>query len=208
MNLTRKNAQLGGVLGESSVVRTARTFLKALLISVLLQTPAISQQTLPPASSATETTPNGAAKESATREVATIIQSPSTNTPGFRIVIHDDGSATEEIRDFSHNPGRAPVQPRQYPPGTIDTNTLNRLLTKIGDVSTIPTGFCPKSVSFGTRTQISYNGKTSGDLQCIRRAASGTDESLLQASEELSRFVQQIVKQAKVPVGRSGMVFK
>jgi hypothetical protein len=75
---------------------------------------------------------------------------------------------------------------------------LRRLLTGIGDVSRIPTGVCPKSVSFGTRTQIEYAGKTSGDLQCIRQQASGGDQALLQASEDLGRFVRTTLSQLKI----------
>jgi hypothetical protein len=197
MNQTRKSVRASDVFRQASVVLPVRSFLQAFLIAALLQVPAASQ--LPPQ--------NGGGKEQASGEIATIIQSPSTNTPGFKIVIHEDGSATEEVSQF-RGPSNAQSQTRQYPPGSIDTNTLHRLLTTIGDVSKIPTGFCPKSVSFGTRTQIAYNGKVSGDLQCVRAQASETDPSLLHASQELSKFVQNIVKQARVPAGRRMMIFK
>jgi hypothetical protein len=75
---------------------------------------------------------------------------------------------------------------------------LRRLLTEIGDVSRIPTGSCAKSVSFGTRTQINYAAKTSGDLQCIRQRASGVDQAPLQASEALRAFVQKTLGQLKI----------
>jgi hypothetical protein len=70
----------------------------------------------------------------------------------------------------------------------------------IGDVNRIPTGACAKSVSFGTRTQINYASKTSGDLQCIRQPASGGDQALLQASEDLGRFVQTSLSQLRINV--------
>ena len=73
-----------------------------------------------------------------------------------------------------------------------------RLLTEIGDVSKIPTGGCAKSVSFGTRTQITYAGKTSGDLQCIRQQASDGDQAPLRAYEDLGRFVQTTLGQLKI----------
>jgi hypothetical protein len=96
------------------------------------------------------------------------------------------------------------VARREFPPGTIDTRKLRRLLTEVVDVSRIPTGGCAKSASFGTRTQIAYAGKTSGDLQCIRQQASGGDQALLQASEDLGRFVQTTLSQLKISDGRIG----
>ncbi len=56
----------------------------------------------------------------------------------------------------------------------------------------------PQSVSFGTRTQITYAGKTSGDLQCIRQQASNIDQAPLQASEALGRFVQTTLGRLKI----------
>ena len=132
-------------------------------------------------------------KQGVEGNLATITRSRSTNTRAYKVVIHDDGSATAEISGASE-----PPRSQQFPPGTIDTKTLRRLLAEIGDVSGIPTGGCAKSISFGTRTQITHAGKTSGDLQCIRRQASSGDQAPLQASEDLSRFVQTTLSQLKI----------
>jgi hypothetical protein len=136
--------------------------------------------------------------------LATITQSRSTNTLGYRIVISNDGSATAEIRGASSALRTEPSRSQQFPPGAIDTKTLRRLLTEIGDVSKIPTGGCAKSVSFGTRTQITYASKTSGDLQCIRHQASNGDQASQQASEDLGRFVQTTLGQLKINDRRIG----
>jgi len=136
--------------------------------------------------------------------LATITQSRSTNTLGYRIVISNDGSATAEIRGASSALRTEPSRSQQFPPGAIDTKTLRRLLTEIGDVSKIPTGGCAKSVSFGTRTQITYGSKTSGDLQCIRQQASNSDQAPQQASEDLGRFVQTTLGQLKINDRRMG----
>jgi hypothetical protein len=130
--------------------------------------------------------------------LATITQSRSTNTLGYIIVIHVDGSAIAEIGGASSALRTEPLRSQQFPPGAIDTKTLRRLLTEIGDVSKIPTGGCAKSVSFGTRTQITYASKTSGDLQCIRQQASDSDQALLRASEDLARFVRTTLSQLKI----------
>jgi len=128
-------------------------------------------------------------------DLATIIQSGSTNTIGYNLVIHSDGSAAGMpiIRST-----RAVAVGREYPPGTIDTKKLQRLLTVIGDVSKIPIGVCMKSASFGTTTKISYAGKVSGDLQCIQHQPSGGDEALLQSSEDLAALVATILHQLKL----------
>jgi len=136
--------------------------------------------------------------------LATIIRSGSTNTRSYKVAIHNDGSATAEISGASFALPTEPSRSQQFPPGTIDTNMLRRLLTEIGDVSRIRRGSCAKSVSFGTRTQINYASKTSGDLQCIRKQASGVDQAPLQASEALRAFVQKTLGQLKINDSRIG----
>jgi hypothetical protein len=130
--------------------------------------------------------------------LAVITQSRSTNTRGYKVVIHNDGSATAEIGGASLAGRTEPPRSQQFPPGTIDAKTLRRLLTEIGDVSSIPTGGCAKSVSFGTRTQITYAGKTSGDLQCIRPQPSEGHQAPLQPAQDLGRFVQTTLGQLKI----------
>jgi hypothetical protein len=131
-------------------------------------------------------------------DLANITQSRSTNTRGYKVVIHNDGSAKVEISGASFAFRVEPPQSQLFPPGTIDTKTMRRLLAEIGDVSRIPSGGCAKSASFGTRTQITYAGRISGDLQCIRQQESASDQTPLQASEDLSRFVQTTLIQLKI----------
>jgi hypothetical protein len=152
-----------------------RTFPLALAFAGLLQTSsAAAQQAITPENQATATA-GQEMKLGVESDLATIIQSSSTNTRAYKVVIHNDGSATAEISGASFGVRVEPPRSKQFPPGTIDTKTLRRLLTQIGDVSRIPTGRCGKSVSFGTSTQIAYAGKTSGDLQCIQQQASDGD---------------------------------
>jgi hypothetical protein len=141
------------------------------------------------------TTADQETKPGVAGDVVTIIQSDSTNTIGYNLVIRSDGSAAGMVINSST---RAVVVRREYPPGTIDAKKLQRLLTAIGDVSKIPIGVCMKSASFGTTTKISYAGKVSGDLQCIPHQGSGGDEALLQSSEDLAAFVRTIQHQLKL----------
>lgn len=175
-----------------------RTFLFALAFAALLQSSlAAPQQAIPPTGQATATA-GQEMKRGVEGELATILQSRSTNSRAYKVVILDDGSATAEIGGAGPNFRIEPPRSQRFPPGTIDTKKLRGLLTEIGDVSRIPTGVCAKSVSFGTHTRISYAGKTSGDLQCIRRQAAGGDQALLEASEDLGRFVQTTLSQLKI----------
>jgi hypothetical protein len=169
---------------------------------LLPSNPAAAQQAITPEDHQATAT---AEQETGVKGIlATITQSRSTNTLGYRIVIYDDGSATAEIGGARSALRTEPSRSQQFPPGAIDTKTLRRLLTEIGDVSKIPTGGCAKSVSFGTRTQITYASKTSGDLQCIRQQASDGDQAPQQASEDLGRFVRTALGQLKINDRRIG----
>ncbi|GHO45546.1 hypothetical protein [Ktedonospora formicarum] len=121
--------------------------------------------------------------------IATITNSGSTNTPGFTLTIAYDGSGT-----LTYKPGNnqrfASYQDKRFPAGTFSASQLSSQLQAIGDVSSIPSGHCMKSASFGTRTTITYEGKTSGDLSCPN--ASDTPAHL-----QLKRSVLQLANQAK-----------
>ena len=171
---------------------------------LLPSNPLVAQQATPPENHNAGATAEQETKHGVEFILATITQSRSTNTLGYEVVIHSDGSATAEIGGSSFGLHTEPSRSQQFPPGTIDTKTLRLLLTEIGNVSKIPTGGCMKSVSFGTRTQITYANKTSGDLQCIRKQASDVDQPLLKTSQDLGKFVQTILGQLKINDRRIG----
>lgn len=171
----------------------------ALALAGLLQYGAASGQQ--PDSPASPAAPAGQeASQGAEGILATILQSGSTNTRAYKVAILNDGSVTAEFND-PRSDSRNEL-PQRFPPGTVDVVILRRLLTEIGDVSRIRTGDCAKSASFGTRTQISYAGKTSGDLQCILHESLGGDQLLLHSSEDLGRFVQSVLGQLKIDTRR------
>jgi hypothetical protein len=162
---------------------------------------AAARQATPPVRQATATVAQET-KPGAGGDLATIIQSRSTNTRSYNVVIHNDGSAAVEFNGAGLVSSNAPAQSQQFPPGTIDTHRLRSLLTQIGDVSRIPIGFCMKSASFGTTTRISFVGKKSGDLQCVQQQASGNDPALLQASQDVAKFVRTTLNQLKIDARR------
>jgi hypothetical protein len=191
----------------------AKVLMNAVLLPVLplviafaglLPNPAAAQQANTPGNHQATAPAKQEMKQSVEDILATITQSGSTNTRGYKVVIRNDGSATVEIGGASFALPSEPSRSQQFPSGTIDTKTLRRLLTEIGDVSRIPTGGCAKSVSFGTRTLITYASKTSGDLQCIRQQASDVDQAPLQASQDLGRFLQTTLGQLKIIDRRVG----
>jgi len=160
-------------------------------------TPKLNPQAPAPESQATA--PSSNKKPKAARTLATIIQSGSTNTRPYKVRIRRDGSATIELGGSNAPPSK------ELPANTVDAKRLRQLLREVRDVTKIPAGRCAKSVSFGTSTQISYAGKTSGDLQCVRTAASAeADNSNLQAGHELSKFVQTALQELKVNASRIG----
>lgn len=110
--------------------------------------------------------------------------SGSINACTYNVVIQHDGSAKAATCFKMH----ALAETREFPAGTIDTKSLLSLLTQIGDVSNIPTG----------TTEISYAGKQSGNLQSIQWQASGSNPALLQASEDLAKFLLATLNQLKV----------
>ena len=125
-------------------------------------------------------------KANANQALAVIKNSGSSNTPGWTLTIFTDGSG--ELTYENVSPKQRffhPYENKTYAVGTFESHQLAALLTKIDDVSSIPDHGCLKSVSFGSKTTINYNGKTSGDLSCL----SDSDEQLF---VNLKHIVQRL----------------
>ncbi len=120
--------------------------------------------------------------------LAVITNSGSTNSPGSQLIIYNDGSG---YLTFQQRPWQQPSKQyvnKTFPPGTFDSSQLARILAQIHDITSVPGHGCFKSISFGSTTTITYNGKTSGDISCI----SGADERVYQDLASLvKRFYQQ-----------------
>lgn len=92
----------------------------------------------------------------APRDGATILNSGSTNTAGYKITLWSDGTATAQV-------GRgAPA------PFTISKEAAERFFADVkaarGNGAQLQ--HCMKSASFGTRTIVQWHGWSSPDLQC------------------------------------------
>lgn len=122
----------------------------------------------------------------AARDGATVVDSGSTNTAGYRIEVWSDGTASIVMQN------RAGVAQSAARPFSVATRVTARFFAdlkgaKAANVSGSP---CMKSASFGTTTRVSWHGWTSPDLDCpsenallsavihdvnLIRAASGID---------------------------------
>ena len=120
--------------------------------------------------------------------LATVDVSGSTNSLPYSIMIFTDGSATMSIKGRSS---------KNLKPGSVDAKTLKTLLQNVGDVSQLTNSQpCMKSVSFGTVTLITYNGKTSQDISCA-------GPHWPQAGYDLRDFIDRI--KLSLPGPRPGM---
>jgi hypothetical protein len=111
----------------------------------------------------------------ATAQAATIDVSRSTNSPDVHVSVNCDGSGVRTIGESMTTV--IDVLPRTYEAGSPEIVKFLADLDAVGDVSAIPASpanpnialsECAKSVSFGTITTITAQGKTSGDMQCLK----------------------------------------
>jgi hypothetical protein len=109
---------------------------------------AASQAGASPAPSATGSVP---------ADAAVIVNSGSTNTMPWRIVVRPDRSVAVSV-------GSAAPSTKQLTAAT--TATFFKDLGATGSFSSLHAEPCMKSASFGTTTHITYKGSTSPDLSC------------------------------------------
>ena len=99
---------------------------------------------------------------------AAIVNSGSTNTPGFKIVVKRSGNAAYALLPRAHpqpqsQPAEAPAK-RELPPALAHRLFLD--LNSARPFSNLPRPRCMKSVSFGTRLTIQFRGDETPDLNC------------------------------------------
>jgi hypothetical protein len=111
---------------------------------------------------------------------ATIVNSGSTNSAGFRLDVRSDGSATFTVD------GRTPESRTVLP---VSVALFIKNLKASLPLSPGKSEGCVKSASFGTSTFVIYHGHRSGDISC------GT--SLKERT--LMSDVNRIALEAKIP---------
>ena len=135
---------------------------------------------------------NGAPKGSL---LVVITNSGSTNTPKSTLTINTDGSGSlmyhKDTCGVCNIGNSNRFVDKTFPAGTFNVAQLKNLLTQIGDVSAIPDHGCIKSISFGSTTTITYQGKTSGDISCLSNADL---KIYLDAKEQVEALYTQALK--------------
>jgi hypothetical protein len=143
---------------------------------------------------------------SAAGDFAIIVNSGSTNTPGYRIEIWPTGKA---VYTLVRRRALRPVAPDQTSassgPVTVSaelrpTKQFFADLASAGNLSRYPPVHCIKSVSFGYRLTIQYKGQESPDLSCPN--SDSKISALAADAKTLTTAVQEAVeKQAKKSSG-------
>jgi|SRR5579875_3622178 len=113
---------------------------------------------------------------------AIVEDSGSTNIAGLRVTVSTDGQASVEPHD-----GRA----QHVNLSQSMCEQLLRDLEEAGPLDRLPARHCIKSVSFGSRITIEYNGATSPDLSC---PAAGN--SHLEALQKDARAILEAARRA------------
>jgi hypothetical protein len=97
---------------------------------------------------------------------ATIVNTGSTNTSGFRIAVHRSGAA-----EYVSIPRGANAQSTAPEKATRDipADLAARLFTDLESakpLAALPAPHCFKSASFGYRLTVEFDGETTPDLSC------------------------------------------
>lgn len=132
----------------------------------------------------------GAASLSAASAPAVILNSGSTNTAGFRLVVEKSGDAEYAPMPRKYGPqSSAPTEPtrRKLPDALVQRFYSD--LQSARPLAGLPRERCIKSASFGTTTVIQFSGEETPDLSCPN-ARNAHTQALLRDVEEIRGFFQ------------------
>jgi hypothetical protein len=94
---------------------------------------------------------------------AVIVDSGSTNSPGYRIEVRSNGSA-------SVSTGSSTPKPFTVPQATVERFFADLAAARKGNAATVP---CIKSASFGSTLHVTWQQWVSPDLTCPPKDALG-----------------------------------
>ncbi len=124
---------------------------------------------------------------------ATIIETGSTNRTRVRVTVDEAGRAL--VASVAQQAG-SPNQEVQ-----VQAELCKQLLDRLKELSSLnglPARHCMKSVSFGSRLYIEYQGKRSPDLSCP-----GQNDSRTEALRDLAmKIIENARATGKIPDGR------
>jgi hypothetical protein len=90
-------------------------------------------------------------------DAAIIVNTGSTNTRGYRIIVRPNGQATVQVEG---------EPPRHETVEAATSTALFKDLAAAAPLDKLPSEPCMKSASFGSTTYVQFNGKRSPDLSC------------------------------------------
>jgi hypothetical protein len=102
---------------------------------------------------------------------ATIVNSGSTNRPGFRIVVNRSGEAemTSMPRRFIARREKAPQEQAQPIQRVVSHALIERFYSHLDGakpLASLPAVHCMKSASFGSSMTVAFGGEQTPDLTC------------------------------------------
>lgn len=100
-----------------------------------------------------------------TGNAATIVNSGSTNTPGFHIAVQPTGNAEYVSIPRGANANAEPRKASRDVPADLKQR-LFADLEAAKPLASLPAPHCMKSASFGYRLTIEFDGETTPDLSC------------------------------------------
>ena len=124
------------------------------------------------------------------RGLAAIVDSGSTNTNGFRLVVEQSGKIQSIVKP--HGPQARNGESPAATSGTVPPTLARRFYSDLDaawPLSLRPSQHCLKSASFGTRLTIEFAGETTPDLSCGRitnpsvRALAQDAREIIEASD-------------------------
>jgi hypothetical protein len=133
------------------------------------------------------------------RGLAAIVDSGSTNTNRFRILV--DRSGKTQFVTVPHGRPIQPAEPPETAMGTIPAALASRLYADLDaawPISSLPAPHCAKSASFGTTLTIEFDSQQTPDLNC----GDGKNPKLRALIED----AKQIVSASQKPTARHPIV--
>jgi len=127
----------------------------------------------------------------------TVEDTGSTNSPGLRVIFDPEGHASVEATQ--REPRQGETQHVNLP-GPLCKRFLHDV-EAAGHMNELPAVHCIKSVSFGSRTFVEFNGNRSPDLSC----PGGDDPRTLALRKDANEVLQAAREAANIP--SSGRVF-
>jgi len=118
------------------------------------------------------------------------VDSGSTNTSGFRILVERSGRTQSMV--VPREPGPQPIELPVTTVGTIPAALAQQLYSDLEaawPISSLPKPHCPKSASFGTVRIIEFDSQKTPDLNC----GDGKNAKL----RALAHDAQEIVKASR-----------